>query len=148
MLNTKLAVALACAAVPLASAFMPSPAGGASLAVLASSRGFTCPVSRAGGMQRSRGGALGLVAEGGGTDQAGVSRRELLGVVLLGAMALPAVAGAQDEIDGAVEEPAVKITRPRQGTQMQTAEMGADPLDRTEFRQPPQPWSPMASHAS
>jgi len=122
------------------------------LAALASSRGFTCPVSRAGGMPRSRGGALGLVAEGGGTDKAGASRRELLGVVLLGAMALPAVAGAQDEVAEAVEEiapePAVAVKRPRAGTQMQTAEMGADPLDRTEFRHPPHPRSPLTSHAS
>lgn len=145
MVSSKLAVALACAAVPLAGAFLPAPAGGASVAELASSRSFTCPVSRPAVVPRTRGGALGLVADGAGMEKSGVSRRELLGVVLLGAMALPAAAGAQDEIAEEVEEAVAAVApapRPRAGAEMQTAEMGADVLDRKEFRQPPQPQSP------
>lgn len=70
-------------------------------------------------------------------EKSGVSRRELLGVVLLGAMALPAAAGAQDEIAEEVEEAVAAVApapRPRAGAEMQTAEMGADVLDRKEFR--------------
>lgn len=115
MVSGKLAVALACAAAPIAGAFAPSIGSISYGTPPGMSRGFSCNGPTA--LPPSRGGALGLVAANDGVGQGEVSRRKLLGAAVAGAIGLPLAAGADI------------------GREVETAEMGADVLDRKEFRQ-------------
>jgi hypothetical protein len=116
MVPGKIAAALACAAAPMVGAFVPGSTGVTPVTSLAASRGALCPapaVARA-AASHARVGALGLVAEDASAAKSEVSRRQLLGAAVMGALALPVAARAEV---------------------METVEMGADVLDRKEFRQ-------------